>query len=167
MIENLPVDISTLPRMEELEYIRHPRRIIPFFLLNRTFGAIFMLIPVAILYYTDNEWLAGIGLILWLAYLLLIIINTFKEYNRRGYALREQDIVYRKGWIFFSTTVVPFVRIQHTELSEGPLNRLFKLTTLKIYTAGGSTSDLNIPGLEHDDAQKLREYIAEKSSKHD
>ncbi|MFW5762007.1 MAG: PH domain-containing protein, partial [Cyclobacteriaceae bacterium] len=49
----------------------------------------------------------------------------------------------------------------------GPLNRLFKLTTLKIYTAGGSTSDLNIPGLEYDDAQKLREYIAEKSSKHD
>ncbi len=164
MIENLPIDTSSLPQMETLEYQKHPKRIITFFLINRIIGALFLLIPVIILYFTENTFLAALGIGLWILYLILVIINTFKEYNRRGYALRQRDIVYRKGWIFFSSIVVPFGRIQHTELSEGPLNRMFKLTSLKIYTAGGSTSDLTIPGLEHEEAQRLRQFITEKSA---
>ena len=164
MIENLPVDISSLPQMETLEYQKHPKRIITFFLINRTIGALFLLIPVIILYFTNNPFIAAMGFGLWILYLILVIINIFKEYSRRGYALRQHDIVYRKGWIFFSSIVIPFGRIQHTELSEGPLNRMFKLTSLKIYTAGGSTSDLTIPGLEHEEAQRLRQFITEKSA---
>jgi membrane protein YdbS with pleckstrin-like domain len=51
------------------------------------------------------------------------------------------------------------VRIQHSEVTRGPLQRLFELATVKIYTAGGQQSDLSIPGLTPDEAYKVRDYI--------
>jgi membrane protein YdbS with pleckstrin-like domain len=85
-------------------------------------------------------------------------------YRKRSYALRELDLTYRKGWLFYSITTIPFNRIQHTDVSQGPIERQFALCTLSIYTAGGSTSDLSIPGLEQDEAQQLRDFIAKKAA---
>ncbi len=59
---------------------------------------------------------------------------------------------------------IPFNRIQHTEISRGPIERKYELSTLKIYTAGGSTSDLSIPGLEAEEAEQLKEFVAKKAA---
>ena len=100
--------------------------------------------------------------------MLILIAFNFASirigFSRRGYALRERDLTYRKGWIFFSTTTLPFNRIQHTEVSQGPIEKKFDLCTLKIFTAGGSTSDLSIPGLEEEEAQQLRDFISKKAA---
>jgi membrane protein YdbS with pleckstrin-like domain len=61
-------------------------------------------------------------------------------------------------------TSVPFNRIQHSEINQGPLDRAYNLASLNIYTAGGSSSDLTIPGLPYDQAVKLREFVAKKSA---
>lgn len=87
-------------------------------------------------------------------------------FPKRGYILRERDITYSKGWLFHSVTTIPFNRIQHSDVSQGPIERKFKLSTLKIYTAGGSSSDLSIPGLEAGEAQILREFISKKVGLH-
>lgn len=80
----------------------------------------------------------------------------------KGFALRQHDIAYRSGLYWQKTVLLPFNRIQHAEVSSGPLQRKFDLASLKFFTAGGSTVDLRIDGLASDRAEQLRTYIMEK-----
>lgn len=81
---------------------------------------------------------------------------------RRGYAVRDKDIVFKSGVLWRSVTAVPFNRVQHVETSNTPLDRKFGLANLQIFTAGGSGGDLSISGLGADVAEQLRVYILEK-----
>ena len=81
---------------------------------------------------------------------------------RRGYVIRDKDIVFRKGILWRSVTAIPFNRIQHVETSSDPLDRRFDLATLQLFTAGGSSGDLKIDGLGKDVAEQLRAFILEK-----
>ena len=78
---------------------------------------------------------------------------------RRGYAIRDKDIVYRSGVFWRQITAVPFNRIQHVETSSTPLDRHFGTSVLQLYTAGGAGGDLKIHGLPRDTAERLRAYI--------
>lgn len=82
--------------------------------------------------------------------------------GRRGWALREHDIVARAGVLWRATTVLPIARIQHVESSHGPIERWYSLARLKLFTAGGLTADLVLPGLQRERADQLREYLAEQ-----
>lgn len=81
---------------------------------------------------------------------------------RKGYVLRDKDVIYRSGVLFRSVTAVPFNRIQHVETSSTPFDRRFGTATLKLFTAGGSGGDLNIDGLPAPTAESLRVYILGK-----
>jgi hypothetical protein len=85
-------------------------------------------------------------------------------FPKKGYLLRERDISYKTGLIFYKQISVTFNRIQHVEISQGILGKIFHLSSVKIYTAGGNASDLSIPGLLSTDAQKLKAFISEKIS---
>jgi len=85
-----------------------------------------------------------------------------KSFPRRGYLVREHDITFRKGWLFRSRVTVPFNRVQHSEVVQGPLLRWKGLSTLKVYTAGSSGANLSISGLDEEVAQVLRQTINER-----
>ncbi len=102
---------------------------------------------------------------LWLLVILFAIpflVWPLISVPRRGYAVRDKDIVFRSGVFFRSVTAVPFNRVQHVETSNTPLDRRFDLANLQIFTAGGSGGDLSIAGLGADTAEQLRVYILEK-----
>jgi uncharacterized protein len=104
------------------------------------------------------------GIVVLIAYSILISLLGFPK---KGYLLREKDISYKTGIIFYKQISVTFNRIQHVEVSQGILGKLFGLSSVKIFTAGGSASDLSIPGLLSSDAQKLKAFISEKTSHHE
>jgi len=81
---------------------------------------------------------------------------------RRGYVVRDKDIVFKSGVIWRSVTAIPFNRVQHVETSNTPLDRKFGLANLQIFTAGGAGGDLKISGLGADIAEQLRVYILDK-----
>jgi membrane protein YdbS with pleckstrin-like domain len=161
---NEEVQINELPLIEEVSFQKHPVRYMNY---RRLLAAIFWSFPIvglaipAIL--SPGIWLAYVG-----GGLALLILFSFIAipigYRKRSYALRERDLTYKKGWIFSSMITIPFNRIQHTEISRGPIERKYELSTLKIYTAGGSTSDLSIPGLEAEEAEQLKEFVAKKAA---
>jgi len=97
-------------------------------------------------------------------YLTLISVLGF---SRKGYLVRENDVSFKKGLIVYKQTSVPFNRIQHVEVNQGILGKIFKLSSVKIYTAGGTASDLSIPGLPVDTAQNLKAFLSEKISEHE
>jgi hypothetical protein len=88
----------------------------------------------------------------------LVVYNGLAYYYM-GYAIREKDITYKSGWLWKSMTTVPFNRVQHCDLRQGILDRRFGLSKLTIYTAGGQSTDLMIPGLLPDTAEKLKTFI--------
>lgn len=104
---------------------------------------------------------------------VIVILLTYSSlisilgFPRKGYLVREKDVSYKKGLITFKQTTVPFNRIQHVEVNQGVLEKLFQLSSVNIYTAGGSSSDLSIPGLPVGAAQKLKAFLSERISEHE
>lgn len=105
-------------------------------------------------------------LIIWIWFFLFVIwriISTIKGFQKKGYALRDKDLVYKSGWLWQTMITTPFNRVQHISIEQGPIERQFSLSRLKVFTAGGSGSDLTIPGLRPQTAEKLKEFVVRKA----
>ena len=83
-----------------------------------------------------------------------------RRFQAWGYAEREDDLLVRRGVLFSRLSVVPYGRMQFIDVSAGPLERSFRLATVKMHTAAAA-SDARIPGLERDEAARLRDRLAE------
>ena len=125
------------------------------------FGAMILMV-VSVLLFNELEiqplWYILVAII-WLVLLTTSIIYVIKSYYYEGFALREKDILYKSGIFFKSVTIIPFNRVQHCEIQQGPIDRYFNLGSLLLYTAGGSSSDLIIKGLIYSKAQIIKEFI--------
>lgn len=97
-----------------------------------------------------------------LVVIAIILFFARLGFRKKGYAFRTHDAIYKSGIIVESTTIIPFNRVQHVALHQGFISRKLGLATIELFTAGGSTSDLQIPGLLLADAQKIKELIAKK-----
>jgi len=95
--------------------------------------------------------------------LLLLIPLRLKQVRAKTFAIREHDIAYCSGLIFRKTVLLAFNRVQHIEVTIGPLQKKFGLASLKFFTAGGASVDLEIDGLKRERAEQLREFILARS----
>lgn len=101
---------------------------------------------------------AGTGLIL----LGLAIWRLNTRYRNWSWQLTEQELIIDHGVVFKLTRVIPRIRVQHVDLTSGPLDRFFGLRSLAIYTAGTREADARIPGLSADRAEELRHALVGK-----
>jgi membrane protein YdbS with pleckstrin-like domain len=163
---NQTVLASDLPPVDAADFKKHPKRFLNKKLIAKVIYLVPLLIGIVVMAFFVDLWIFFCAAGAWLIILLLSLFFSYKEYFVRGYILREQDITYRHGWIFYHEITVPFNRIQHTEINNGPIDRLFNLCELEIFTAGGSASDLRISGLDPQDADRLKEYISGKTAAH-
>src|SRR5262245_57081922 len=49
-----------------------------------------------------------------------IIVAPERIYRRLGYAIDDRLIRTVRGWLFHTDTVVPFIRVQHIDVTRGP-----------------------------------------------
>jgi membrane protein YdbS with pleckstrin-like domain len=77
-----------------------------------------------------------------------------------AYCEREDDLLVRRGVLFSRLSVVPYGRMQFIDVTAGPLERAFRLATLRLHTAAAA-SDARIPGLVPAEAARLRDRLAE------
>jgi len=75
-----------------------------------------------------------------------------------GYALRQDDVVFKRGVIFQRQVAVPYGRLQLVDISRGPISRMLGLAELRLVTAAASTG-VSIPGLPFAIAQQLRDQL--------
>lgn len=90
---------------------------------------------------------------------LLIFRFPSRRWAARGYALADERLRVVRGILFRSDTAVPFGRVQHIDVGQGPLERAFDLATLTVHTAGTHNASVHLPGLAHEDALAMRETI--------
>ena len=94
--------------------------------------------------------------------LLLIWFMPLRRFRAWGYSAGEDELLVKHGLLIRKMTVVPFGRVQHIDIAQGPLERMFGLGTLVLNTAGTRGSAVRLPGLLHGDAERLREHIRAK-----
>lgn len=99
----------------------------------------------------------AIPILLLAAYLIVRV--PLRRYHARGYAVAADRLRVVRGLLFRSDTVVPFGRVQHIDLHQGPLERAFGLTTLTVHTAGNHNASVSLPGLAEADAAAMLEEI--------
>ncbi len=81
------------------------------------------------------------------------------EHRWTSYRVGPLGIELRKGVVFRRVITVPRSRIQHTDVSQGPLERQLGLATLHMFTAGTEHSEVDLPGLEHAIALRIRDHL--------
>jgi membrane protein YdbS with pleckstrin-like domain len=91
---------------------------------------------------------------------LILLPIVGRRYRSWGYAEREDDLLVRRGVMFARLSVVPYGRMQFIDVTAGPLERSFGLATVRLHTAAAAT-DARIPGLEREEAARLRDRLAE------
>ncbi|MDM8011594.1 MAG: PH domain-containing protein [Parasphingorhabdus sp.] len=90
---------------------------------------------------------------------LQILVLPHRIYRRWGYDMGDEQLRVLRGFLWRTDTIVPFNRIQHIDVAQGPLQRLFGLSTLIVHTAGTHNSIVTLPGLATVDAEAMRETI--------
>lgn len=91
--------------------------------------------------------------------LVAILVAPDRVYRRLGYALDDQLIRIVRGWLFHTDTIVPFVRVQHIDVTRGPIDKLFGIAALVVHTAGTHNSIVTLDGLSPGRAAEIRDRI--------
>lgn len=95
----------------------------------------------------------------------LIIWLRVSHARSIAYSVCEHELLMQKGIIWFKRISLPYTRLQHISLSQGPLERKFGLNTLKCFSAGSGSAEIELPGLESKTAEKLRQHLLSMAAK--
>ncbi len=93
-----------------------------------------------------------------LSFTMALVLPPIR-YRRWRYMLRERDLWIRRGIVWVTVSVIPYVRLQFVDTEQGPLERVLGLASLVVHTAAPGTSGM-IPGLDLATAEELRERLA-------
>ena len=161
---NEPIDTTSLPRFEDVELTAlHPSYLKVIWL---NFALVYSIITIAagIAFYFIEE-LGDFWMPVCIGYALIVVFSifiSFVGFKNKGYAFRTHDAIYRSGAISLTTTIIPYNRVQHVALHEGFIARAFGLAEIEIFTAGGDKSDIQIPGIEKEQAEKIKQLLMGK-----
>ena len=166
---NETIDTTSLPKYEEVAFTAlHPnyKKVV---LLNVSVFSVIAIIGFsALVFFNKGEFtqtnMLSIGLALLIA-IALVFFFSLLSFRKKGFAFRNHDVLYRSGIIATSTMVIPYNRIQHVALHEGLISRYFGLAKIEIFTAGGHSSDIEIPGIAKAQAEDIKQLLMGKIQK--
>jgi membrane protein YdbS with pleckstrin-like domain len=166
---NETIDTAALPKFEETQLtpLHKDYKKILFFNIGLIFFILAVVAGSAIYFVegTKDYWLPIV--IGYLIIVTLTVVVTLISFRNKGFAFRSHDVIYRSGAIVLETTIIPYNRVQHVTLHEGILSRRFGLATIEIFTAGGINSDISIPGIDKEHAEKIKQLLVGKILKQD
>ena len=87
------------------------------------------------------------------------IFGPIRHYRSWGYRMDEEELRLAHGVLTQVETLVPLKRVQHLDISQGPLERTFGVCRLVLHTAGTAHSQVVLPGLSRETAEAMRSEI--------
>lgn len=120
------------------------------------------LAPIAIV--VRPSWSTmGLGFAAWLVITALLAwwlwVWPGKAYEYSSYRLDADGLEIRRGVVWRRVINVPRTRVQHTDVSQGPIERSHGLSTLVVHTAGTDHAQVALPGLSRENAFALRDQL--------
>jgi uncharacterized protein len=165
---NLPIDDNELPKTEELVFEGLAPSYIQTLIIETIFGWTIVTIFISALAFLRDDIAGFIGQFQVIVPFVILVASSliwqFYVSRSRGFILREKDIHYKSGVLWQKVVSLPYNRVQHVEMESNPVERRFKLTTLKLFTSGGGKADMKIPAVEFERASRLRAYVIERAA---
>jgi len=181
MDNNIEIEVQSETGLTDLETSHtsndvrdHLTPLDPGYILILRLTAFLWGVTLAIPVFMGDAFIANKGLIqpftlaapIALIMLIMVLLLPRRRYNRWGYDMRDGQIQIVRGYLFYTDTIVPFGRVQHIDVGQGPIERLFGLSSLILHTAGTHNSTVILPGLRREKAEEMcdtiRQYIKEE-----
>lgn len=81
------------------------------------------------------------------------------SWKRHGYRLSEHAVLVRRGFLWRRLSVFPLARLQSVSISQGPIDRLQRVSHGQIHSVAGPVTG-TLSGLERDDAIALLDGVS-------
>ena len=150
-----------VPEMERLD-----RRVVMYWLLSGLLSAVvlcgLMVGGLAVVRSQAPDWFLTtviVGSVIGGALVGWSLISPYLAYVRWRFFVNEELMLMRYGIIFHEERTIPISRMQHVDLTRGPVERMFGLATLVVFTAGNEGSAFRLPGVAVLRAGELRDQI--------
>lgn len=118
---------------------------------------------VVVLFVPIAGWIKVVVALGWFALTLILAWLAHRwpeiEHRHSSYKVGPEGIEIRRGVVWRKVINVPRSRVQHTDVSQGPLERTHGLGTLVLYTAGTHHARVNLSGLDHETALRIRDHF--------
>jgi membrane protein YdbS with pleckstrin-like domain len=88
------------------------------------------------------------------------------DYRNWRYLLADDVLELRHGVVRRVHSAIPYFRVQHIDITQGPLERAMGIARLVIHTASAAT-DAAIPGIGRGEADELRRMILARTGSGD
>ena len=88
-----------------------------------------------------------------------VLVAPGRRYRAWGYAMDADELRIARGVWTRIETIVPLARVQHVDVSQGPIERTFGVCRLMLHTAGTMHSRVVLPGLARASAEALRDEV--------
>jgi len=134
-----------------------PRYVVSQFVQNTIIIVLVAVAAVIAATVLDQQWVwIPAGAFIAIDVITLIILP--RQARALGYMLRADDVVFRRGILWQRMVAVPYGRMQLVDITQGPLDRIFGLSQLKMVTAAAATG-VQIPGLTQEAVEALRDTL--------
>ena len=109
------------------------------------------------------DWALPLAALVWAAAVFGLALRAYwwpgVSYRYASYRVDGLGIEIRRGVIWRRVITVPRSRVQHTDVAQGPLERSYGLGTLLIHTAGTDHARVQVWGLDHTVASRIRDHL--------
>ena len=106
----------------------------------------------------------------WLLLVSLFLLLAYKwpaaRHKRLRYLVHEGGLRIRRGVLWRKVIWIPISRVQHTDFSQGPVQRRYSLATLTVHTAGTEGASISLAGLEYGVATRLCDHLRPDRATH-
>ena len=134
--------------------------------------AVVSVVGVITLWITSGSWLAGLLLVLlWMLLSAAVAWQMYRwppiAYRFASYRVDGDGLEIARGVHWQTITNVPRSRVQHTDVSQGPIERRYGLGTLIVYTAGTEHSRVTLLRARLHDGAAPAHAPASRWTRHD
>jgi uncharacterized protein len=144
--------------LPDTEWKRVSQKYVVVDVVGSIIGAVVMVGGASIAsYFIGAQWAWAATISLAIIFIITIAL-TPRRVRAIGYALRADDLLFRRGLLFQRFVSIPYGRMQLVDINRGPLARAMGLSELKFVTAAAA-SGVTIPGIPEQDAEELRDTL--------
>lgn len=107
---------------------------------------------------TGNKYLLIIILFISLTFIITLIKYWFYKFH-----ISQHNLIIQSGWLKKRTITIPVQYIQEVHLQQNLLQRLLKVVSVNINSAGSQKVEAKIDALSHKKAEELKELLLSQS----
>ncbi len=123
------------------------------------------LLPAYLIYSNQSRYEDKMFFFLGLFALLFILPVAILNYVFYKYQISETEVLIKSGIFAKKQRVIPLSKIQNINIEQNFLQKILRISQLKLETAGDATSEAALQYISYKEAENIQEFIQAKKEK--